>query len=87
MVGSRTLTAVVGIAASLAVSALVYWYTGSLLLFLVVPFVPFLFRAGGAAPVERPPPKECPRCGFRTRDPEFEHCPRDGERLRTTRTD
>ena len=82
MVGSRTLTALLGVVASLAISIVLYLYTGWLLFFLFVPFVPFLFRAGGSRPVERPPVKECPRCGFRTRDPEFEHCPRDGDRLR-----
>ncbi len=83
MVGSRTLTALLGVAVSLAISVVLYVYTGWLLFFLFVPFVPFLFRAGGsgAAPVERPPAKACPRCGFRTRDPEYEHCPRDGSRL------
>lgn len=83
MVGSRTLTALLGVAVSLAISVVLYLYTGWLLFFLFVPFVPFLFRAGGsgATPVERPPVKECPRCGFRTRDPEYEHCPRDGSRL------
>ena len=83
MVGSRTLTALIGVAVSLAVSVVLYLYTGWLLFFLFVPFVPFLFRfgGGGATPVERPPAKECPRCGFRTRTPEYEHCPRDGARL------
>jgi hypothetical protein len=47
------------------------------LFFLFVPFVPFLFR--GAR--ERPPVRECPVCGFRTRDPEYDYCPRDGHRL------
>ena len=45
MVGSRTLTALAGLLVSLAVSVAVYVYTGSLLLFLVVPFVPFLFSS------------------------------------------
>lgn len=85
MVGSRTLTALVGVVVSLAISVVLYLYTGWLLFFLFVPFVPFLFRAGGTAPVERPPLKECSRCGFRTRDPEFEHCPRDGTRLQERR--
>ena len=82
MVGSRTLTALVGIVASLAISVLLYLYTGSLLFFLLVPFVPFFFATGrGTRAVERPPVRECSRCGFRTRDPEFEYCPRDGSRL------
>lgn len=87
MVGSRTLTALLGIGVSLAISVVLYRYTGWLLFFLFVPFVPFLFRSGGngAAPVERPPVTECPQCGFRTRNPEYEHCPRDGSRLREPR--
>jgi hypothetical protein len=80
MVGSRTLTALVGLLGSLAVSALLYVHTGSVLFFLFVPFVPFLFadRGGG----EEPTLYECPRCGFETRNSEFEYCPRDGSRLR-----
>jgi hypothetical protein len=77
MVGSRTVTAVVGVGVSLAVSVAVWYYFDSLLLFLFVPFVPFLFRGGD----DRPPVRECPVCGFRTRNPEFDHCPRDGTRL------
>jgi hypothetical protein len=83
MVGARTLTAVVGIAVSLAVSVAVWYYFDSLLLFLFVPFVPFLFRGRG----ERPPVRECPVCGFRTRDPEVDYCPRDGTRLESSTTD
>jgi len=82
MVRSRTLTALLGVVASLAVSVVLYVYTGWVLFFLFVPFVPFLFRAGGSAPVERPPAKACPRCDFRTRNPAYDHCPRDGSRLR-----
>jgi hypothetical protein len=89
MVESRTLTALVGLLGSLALSAALYLYTGSLLFFLFVPFVPFLFRAGGAerADRERPPARKCSRCGFRTRDPEFEYCPRAGSRLHEPRED
>jgi hypothetical protein len=87
MVGSRTLTALLGVAVSLVVSVALYYYTGWLLFFLFVPFVPFLFRSGGSSPVERPPVKECSRCGFRTRDPEYDHCPRDGSRLHEPRDD
>lgn len=78
MLSSRTATALAGLVASLAVSVLLWWYFESLLVFLVVPFVPFLFRDGNG---ERPPVRECPRCGFRTRSPEYEYCPRDGTRL------
>ncbi len=84
MIGSRTLTALMGLVASLAVSAVVYVYTGSLLLFLAAPFVPFLFSSSlrGEAAREERPTKRCPACGFRARDPEFDYCPRDGRRLR-----
>lgn len=83
MVGSRTLTALVGLAVSAGLSLLLYRYTGSLLVFLFLPFVPFLF-GGGWPPGgtdERPPARECSRCDFRTRDPAFDYCPRDGSRL------
>lgn len=79
MVGSRTLTALVGVAVSLLVTAAAWYYFDSLFVFLFVPFVPFLFRRFGRD--EHPPVRECPDCGFRTRDPSFEHCPRDGARL------
>jgi hypothetical protein len=85
MVGSRTLTALAGLLVSLAVSVAVYVYTGSLLLFLVVPFVPFLFSSlprDEAGTHEKRPVKRCPSCDFRARDPEFDYCPRDGRRLR-----
>ena len=80
---SRTVTAVAGLLVSLLLSAAVYWYTNSLLVFLFVPFVPFLFRgaSGAGGETEPSPERECPRCGFRTRDPSHEYCPRDGTRL------
>jgi hypothetical protein len=81
MVGSRTLTALVGFAVSIALSVGLYLYTGSFLFFLFVPFVPFLFKQTSEEAAERPPIKECDRCSFRTRDPEFDYCPRDGSRL------
>ena len=85
MVGSRTLTALAGLLVSLAVSVAVYVYTGSLLLFLAVPFVPFLFSSSlrdAAETDDDCPVKRCPSCDFRARDPEFDYCPRDGRRLR-----
>ncbi|MFB6302653.1 MAG: hypothetical protein ABEH78_07315 [Haloferacaceae archaeon] len=90
MVGSRTLTALVGLAVSLAVSAAVWLAFDTLLLFLFVPFVPFLFSrglGGGTRGTERPGHeperrgRECPTCGFRTDDPRFDYCPRDGTPL------
>lgn len=85
MVGSRTVTAIAGIVLSLLVSFLVYHYTNSLLLFLFVPFVPFLFRRGSTESREQPPVKECPRCDFHTTGREYEYCPRDGSRLESDR--
>ncbi|MDR9380342.1 MAG: hypothetical protein RI560_01535 [Natronomonas sp.] len=80
MVGSRTLTALVGIVGSLALSVLLYAYTDSLLFFLFVPFIPFLFARRDER-TNRSSIRECSRCEFTTRTPEFEYCPRDGSRL------
>ena len=85
MAASRTIAALVGLVASLALSAAIYAVTGSLLLFVFVPFVPFVFSrslGGREDREETPPVRECPGCGFRARDPEFDYCPRDGRRLR-----
>lgn len=90
MVGSRTATATAGLALSLAVSVAAWVYYDTLLLFLLVPFVPVLFRrgrraAGGdgaaAGTPATPRPKRCPACGFETRTPDYTHCPRDGTPL------
>lgn len=82
MVDSRIATALVVGAASVAVSALLYAYTGSVLFFLFLPFVPILFRSRTESPEQREQPTlECTRCGFTTQNPEFEYCPRDGRRL------
>lgn len=82
MVGSRT--AIAGLALSLAVSAAVWLAFDTLLLFLFVPFVPLLFSRGvrevGDERSDRPA-RECPACGFRTDDPRFDYCPRDGTPL------
>lgn len=80
MVDSRTATALVGLAASLAISVAAWVYFDSLLLFLFVPFVPFLLRRGGER-ADRPQPATCPTCGFRTPDPDYTHCPLDGTPL------
>lgn len=76
---SRVAVAAVGLLASLAVSALLYWQFGTLLLFVVVPFVPFLFLRGRGE--SGPPARRCPECGFRTREESVRYCPRDGTRL------
>lgn len=78
MVSSRAATAVVGLVLSLAISAAAWLYFDSLLLFLFVPFVPFLFRRRRSETVAT---KQCPVCGFETREPTFDHCPRDGTEL------
>jgi hypothetical protein len=77
MVSSRTATALVGLAASVLVSVAGWVYFDTLLFFLVVPFVPVLFRRRG----EEPTAKRCPACGFETREASFSHCPRDGTPL------
>lgn len=48
MAGSRTATALVGLGASLVVSAVAWYYFETFLLFLFVPFVPFLLRGRSA---------------------------------------
>jgi hypothetical protein len=74
---SRLLTAAAGLGASVLVSIAALVLFDTLLLFLVVPFVPFLFRnqRGGT------PLRVCPVCGFQTRSSEFDYCPRDGTEL------
>lgn len=74
------MTLAVGLAASLLVSYLAWRYFDTLFLFFVLPFVPILFRRRGGD-AERPAEKRCPACGFRTRNPAFEHCPYDGAEL------
>lgn len=98
MVGSRTVTAAVVGAASLAASVGLYLYTGSLFVFFLLPFVPFLFSGRGReseretkteteADAGERAVRTCPRCEFHTRKADFEYCPRDGSRLRETRPD
>ncbi len=77
MVGSRTVTAAVGLIASVAVSVAAWYYFDTLVAFLLLPFVPVLFGRGNDAPSRR----ACPACGFTSRDPSVEYCPRDGTRL------
>lgn len=79
MVGSRTATAVAGLVASLLFSVLAWFYLDTLLVFLLVPFVPLLFRRRGDG--ARPTPRRCPVCGFETGVPDYTHCPRDGTEL------
>jgi hypothetical protein len=67
----------VGVAASLLVSVAAYVLFETLLVFLFVPFVPFIFRSSGDSSPER----VCPTCAFRTRSPGVRYCPRDGTEL------
>ena len=83
----RLATATAGLVASLALSAAVYYYTNALFVFLLVPFVPLLFRglageSSAAEPSVAPDSqvRECPRCDFRTSEA-YEYCPHDGTRL------
>ncbi|MFB6096531.1 MAG: hypothetical protein ABEJ74_04000 [Haloferacaceae archaeon] len=78
MVSSRTATAVLGLLLSVAISVIAWVYFDTLFLFLFVPFVPLLLRRGRES---SPPVKTCPECGFRTRAPDYTHCPRDGAEL------
>ena len=80
MVRSRTVTALAGLAVSLLVSVVAYVYFDTLFLFVFLPLVPFLFARGRGRDAERTV-YECPACGFRTADPEFAYCPRDGTEL------
>ena len=83
MVGARTATALAGVAVSLALSILLWMVFDTLLLFLFVPFVPFLFRGFGTSDgrEREPAVRACPQCGFSTRNDEYDYCPRDGHRL------
>lgn len=82
MVGSRTWTAAAGLGVSIAISVLLWMLFDTLLVFLFVPFVPFLFGSGvwrpGTAPQE---PRVCPVCGYTSRAEDHVYCPRDGHRL------
>ena len=86
MPGSRTLTALAGLAVSLSVSVVLWWYFDTLAVFLFLPFVPFLFRDFGNGDTEaQPPARRCPQCGFRTTAEEYDYCPHDGARLERQR--
>jgi hypothetical protein len=78
MFSARTATAVTGLLASLVITVALWWYFETMLVFLFLPFVPFLLRGRGR---EQPPVRECPVCEFQTRNEEYDYCPRDGHRL------
>ncbi|MFP8952603.1 hypothetical protein ACLI4Z_06455 [Natrialbaceae archaeon A-arb3/5] len=77
MFPTRTVTALAGLAVSLLVSVAAWLFLETLLFFLFLPFVPFLFARTG----DENPTRRCPRCSFETTDPDHEFCPRDGSRL------
>ncbi|WP_254272232.1 hypothetical protein [Haloarcula marina] len=79
MAGSRTLTALVGLAVSVAITVALWWYFDTLLVFLFLPFVPILFRGFGGD--DSPVAQECPHCGFQSTVEAYDYCPRDGSRL------
>lgn len=90
MVGSRTLTALAGLAVSLLVTAIAWRYFGVGALFVFLPFVPVLFRRRGGDPDPdadvgnaRSGVRRCPVCGYESRDADHAYCPRDGTRLRS----
>lgn len=64
-----------GLAASVAVTALLWWagIPGGALL-LLFPFLWFPFGKRRAEVAVR----RCPQCGFESGDPEVRFCPRDG---------
>ncbi|WP_227353913.1 hypothetical protein [Haladaptatus salinisoli] len=76
MVGSRTATALAGLALSIVLTVVLWQYFGTPFVFVFLPFLPILFGRS-----RRPESRTCPECGFRTRNPEFTHCPRDGTPL------
>lgn len=71
--------AIAGIVISLGISIVAWQVFGFPFFFLFIPFVPFLFRGGTASTT--PERRRCPECGFTTREPDFEFCPRDGTQL------
>jgi hypothetical protein len=78
-VNRRLLGIGVGLLLSLVISVAAWIFFDSVLLFLFLPVLPFLFGRGGAE-TEREI-RVCPTCGFRTRDPDVAYCPRDGTEL------
>lgn len=77
MTGSRSISALAGLGLGLAVSAAVWYFFDTVLLFVFLPFIPIWFwRQSPDRPL-----KECPTCDFTARDPTVAYCPRDGSRL------
>ncbi|MFW6152923.1 MAG: hypothetical protein ACOC42_01050 [Halobacteriota archaeon] len=76
---SRYLVAGAGLGLSVLVSVLAWVVFDTLVLFLVLPFVPLVWWR--LRPAEPPSRRRCPRCGYSTTTPDHEFCPRDGSRL------
>jgi hypothetical protein len=76
-------TAILGLAGSLLLSLAAWVYFDTLLVFLLVPFVPILFRRRGGDDGREggDSVKRCPECGFESADPAVAYCPRHGTRL------
>lgn len=66
-----------GLVMSVAVSVIAWWYFNTFLLFLLVPFVPILYRQRRTSQSGT----TCPTCGFQSADPSVNFCPHDGEKL------
>ena len=80
---SRTVTGLAGLAVSVVVTVVAWVYFDTLFVFLFLPLIPFLFARGRGD--DGRTVYECPTCGFRTADPEFAYCPRDGTELEARR--
>ena len=67
-----------GLAASIAATALLWWagFPGAALFLLF----PFFWLPKGAATTSAPV-RVCKLCGFESTDPEVKFCPRDGQEL------
>lgn len=81
----RYAVVIVGLLASVLVSLLAWVVFDTLLLFLLIPFVPLVWWR--MSPSEARPVRRCPRCGFSTTTPGYDYCPRDGTRLESTVSD
>jgi|AntDeeMetagen134_2_1112570.scaffolds.fasta_scaffold00017_4 hypothetical protein len=84
MPSSRIATAVAGLLVSLLVSAVRWWRFNTFVFFLLIPFVPFLFR-GSSRDASEETVRACPTCGFRTQNRGYDYCPRDGTRVEERR--
>ncbi|ELY42468.1 hypothetical protein [Natronorubrum sulfidifaciens] len=82
MVRSRTTTAFAGLVLGVGISVAAWIFFETVLFFLFLPFVPFLFGFGRADGTPEQTVRHCPQCSFRTSESAYEYCPRDGRRLR-----